>query len=705
MSSGLLGCPPGKESVVTSEPCPTGEIHDGDACVPEGCGVGRWGGLPVGDDTVFVDISSAPGGDGSDAAPLTSIQAAVDLAGERGGGLVAVAAGEYAEAIAMGDGHGGVDLEGRCRELVTLDGSTGEYVPAVELVGETASPAVELGGLTIRAGRHGGLWVQGASVAVHATDLRANIGVGVLAWGGTAAIEDVGVYDTLPDDYGDYGRGIIAQGGGLVSAIGCTVERNTEIGVIASDEGSRIDLVDSLVLDTAPPTHGEGGAGVVVQAGAALTMSGCAVRGNTRGGVVVGQAGSEILLEDSEISDNGSGVSGQYGSQMTVRGCAIEGNAVVGVDVRDPGTSALLETTEVLDTRPDEDGRYGRGVQVAGGAELIATDSTLRGNTEMGIYVVEDDSRATLTRCDVLEARPGAAGDDGLGVWVERGGRLDCEDCLIEGNTNIGVFVANAGTVVSLVDTRVLATRLGRVIGVGAGVLAQDDALFQQEGGEISGTSGVGIGIVSGARAELNSTVLAGNTFAGVVVLRGTVVLVGSEIRDTQPSASAGGGLGVYANGEFGAPTVTLRDSTIGPHPYAAVWLDGTGVYDLDGDILSGSGGVLLQGWPAHGNAVFAHHGVGAWDGTTGLRIANSSFTDAAMVSVVLDGAGAALEGNSWSGNTLDVLQQRCTAGTVPLSDEMLQGVPAWQRCPDGNRLFDDSVHFDTFYLPDVDIE
>ena len=63
------------------EGCATGEVLDGEVCVPEACGVGTWGNLPVDEETVYVRAGDT--GDGTENSPLGSIQVAVDLAGNR----------------------------------------------------------------------------------------------------------------------------------------------------------------------------------------------------------------------------------------------------------------------------------------------------------------------------------------------------------------------------------------------------------------------------------------------------------------------------------------------------------------------------------------------------------------------------------------------------------------------------------------------
>ncbi len=113
---------PGVESQSSCEP---GYNDDGGVCVPEACGTGTWGDLQVDETTVYVDVSAEHGGDGSAETPLWNIQGALDLAGDRGGGLVAVAAGTYAETLELGVDHSGVHLGGRCSDLVVLDASVG----------------------------------------------------------------------------------------------------------------------------------------------------------------------------------------------------------------------------------------------------------------------------------------------------------------------------------------------------------------------------------------------------------------------------------------------------------------------------------------------------------------------------------------------------------------------------------------------------
>jgi len=274
----------GQHSTDPTGTCPTGEVLDGETCVPEACGVGTWGDLPVDGDTVYVAAGGT--GDGTVEQPLGSIQAALDLAGEQGGGLVAVAAGRYLETLSMGKDHDGVTLAGRCRELVTIDGSEGEEVPAVEVVGENGRrPEVQIQGVTVTGGRYVGVWVQEAAVVVDGVDVAENTHSGVVAAEADVVLTGVGVFDTRPDGRGDFGRGIDVEAGATDDAPPGWAEllrRGFGVdGWACPDGGKRMRLrtvgvgspasatiVTGLLPSTGPPAPRRGGDDQGVHAGA-----------------------------------------------------------------------------------------------------------------------------------------------------------------------------------------------------------------------------------------------------------------------------------------------------------------------------------------------------------------------------------------------------------------------------------------------------
>ena len=622
--------------------CGAGEVLDGEVCVPVACGVGKWGNV-VGA-LVYVDVDAAEGGDGSAAAPMRSIQAGLDLAAERDGGVVAVAAGTYLETVAMGDDHRKVTLAGRCLEMVTIDGSEGGEVPAIDVKGITRTPKVGIEGVTVTGGNYAGLSVQHATLAVRASEVRESTGVGVTVADAKVTLAGVGVYGTETDEGGNYGRGIEASNGAVLLVTGCIIEGNTEFGVVAATVGTTVDLVDTEVLDS-------GKSGIGVSGGATLTATRCTLQRNTGWGVALGNAGTTVHLQDTKVLDTspntdvkGNGIEVSDGAMLTATGCTIQGNAEADVMARNVGTTVSLVDTEILDTSPASSDGGGYGIEVSDGAGLTATGCTLQGNSE------------------------------------------------------VGVAAAGAGSIVDLVDTDVLGTRRGRVTGFALGVVAQQDALLKVSDGEISGTEGPGLYAAS-ARLELARVEVKGNQFAGAVVLGGSLTMTASTITDTLPDAEWGGGFGIYASDDFGSPALTLTESTIGRHAYAAIWLDGQGAYDVQRNILSGSQGVDDDGWILHGNAVFAENGVTAWDGASGLRLAGNTFDGAAEIAVLLDGASTELDGNTFTSNGVELWQQRCE-GIVPLPE----GAPGWEICPpDGNLLTAYDLVYTSLYLPEVE--
>ncbi len=986
------GHPPQKPAPDSDTICAEGEVLDGEICVPEACGVGTWGNLPVDGNTMYVNIEASDGGEGSEAAPLTSIQAAVDLAGDRGGGLVAVAAGTYVEVIAMGSGHDGVTMAGRCKEMVTIDASKGDDVPAIEMIGKGKMPEIAVEGVTVTGGTYIGIWVENTTLAVSSSDAMANALVGILALRADVDLDGVGVYGTTQDSHGNYGRGIdaesgtsltatgctiqesqeigvlasevgtkvdlvdtrvlgaaalsegalgrgvVVQDGAALTATGCTVQGNTDVGVFASSTGTSADLVDTQVLDTAPAAAGNSGCAIVVQGGAALTARGCTLRGSSDAGLAALDAGTTVDLVDTEVLDTaanrddtggngirvrdgaaltatgctvqgnlevgvlatgagaavdlvdtrvldtapspngvgGYGVAVQDGAELTAVGCTIQRSTQLGVGAQDVGTTVDLLDTEVLDTSPSPDGTGGGGIGVAAGAAFTATGCTIQGNTEVGVAVmnsgtsvdlvdttifdtspapdgtygrgvnVEDGAALTATRCtlqrnttvgvyatgfgttadlvdtEVLDTSPSPNGNGGAGIQVQDGAALSVSGCTVQGNTNwgafagdagttldlvdtaildtsagadgnsgfglcvadgaalnvmactiqgntragvgvwhpgttaslvdtevlntspspdgrfgrgidvndgaaltatgcrvegsyeIGVIASSAGTTVDLVDTRILETQRGRATGFASGVTAQNDALLRVSRSEISDTAGPGLFLNGGGRAEFDAVQLRRNTFAGVVVLHASAWLTDSTITDTAPDAQWGGGFGVYTIDRFGAPTLYVTDSTIGPHDYAAVWLDGPGSYDIEGNTLSGSAGFAQGSAILHGNAVFAENGVTAWDGATGLMLADNTFSGSTEIGVLLDGSSATLGGNSWSDNGTDVRQQDCDGpdgisgpdesggvdDVIPLNADDLLDVPSALVCPTGNVLTAYDLMFTTLYLP-----
>jgi hypothetical protein len=95
-----------------------------EACHPVVACTGTWGAAPLAANTVYVQ-AGAIGGGGSQAMPFASVQQGIDAA--TNGAVIAIAAGSYAEDVAIGKA---VQLWGACPEQTTIVG-TGTEIAAV----------------------------------------------------------------------------------------------------------------------------------------------------------------------------------------------------------------------------------------------------------------------------------------------------------------------------------------------------------------------------------------------------------------------------------------------------------------------------------------------------------------------------------------------------------------------------------------------
>jgi hypothetical protein len=156
--------------------------------------------------------------------------------------------------------------------------------------------------------------------------------------------------------------------------------------------------------------------------------------------------------------------------------------------------------------------------------------------------------------------------------------------------------------------------------------------------------------VADGALLDCRGCSVNGAVFAGVASLGGQIVLEDSDIAGVVPDEDLDGGLAIVAANEGGPePSAEVSGGTLIGGGLGAVLVEGQGRYRLDDAALSGSGGL----------GVVALDGVGAWDGSSGLRLAGNAFSDCSTA-VLLDGATATLAGNNWPGASPDIRQQSC---------------------------------------------
>ncbi|MBW1871992.1 MAG: right-handed parallel beta-helix repeat-containing protein, partial [Deltaproteobacteria bacterium] len=101
------------------------------------------------------------------------------------------------------------------------------------------------------------------------------LGLAVLGPGSQAELNDVVIIDTRSSDYdGSLGSGIEIVDGAHMSLARVLLQNNSLAGFVAAGSGASCELTDLVVLDTSPQeSNGMFGRGLVVQAGAALTLT------------------------------------------------------------------------------------------------------------------------------------------------------------------------------------------------------------------------------------------------------------------------------------------------------------------------------------------------------------------------------------------------------------------------------------------------
>jgi len=642
-----------------------------DGCVPQECGIGRWGNLEVGGDTVFVDVYASDGGDGSEQAPFTGIQDGLDAAGGDDGGRVAVAAGTYFENIGLTAANRGAHLTGRCRALVVVDGSDGgAYESGITASAGFSSDAEwRISGLTVTGAPYGGITAHSGYLAATTIAVAGNRALGVGAHGRSSQVilTDVEILDTQPLPDGTFGRGIHIQDGARLEVYSSLISGNTEMGISASFEAEVI-LRDVEVRNTQSLPDGSFGRGIEVQEGARMEVYSSLISENTDVGISA-SLDAYAVLQDVEVWSTrslldglgGRGIELRNGARMEARSCRVSGNTHIGFCV-------------------------------SGGARLAAYSCLVSGNTAAGILATDPGTEVVLHDVEVLDTQPGEDGTFGRGIEIQEGARMEARSCRVCGNAEIGIIAIDDGTDIALLDVEVWDTRRVHSMTVAGGVASQDDAELFASDLLVSGTEGPGLCATSRASIHCSGCELPDNTFAGAMAWNGGALdLSDTTISGTRPDANEGGGVGIYAwdrRADTTAPaSLTIDTVTIEDQPFAAVWLDDDGSYSIVDSTLVGGYG-YEEAYPDgtsrifHGDGIVATGGVSTWNGSRGLFLQGNEIRDAYRAGVLLDGSTAELAGNTFTGNSADVIWQDCDGVDEPVG---LNQVPVVDHCPPYN--------------------
>lgn len=559
-----------------------------------------------------------------------------------------------------------------------------------------------------------GLAVQdGATVTVTDSTFQRNgeVGVFVSDAGTVVQLSGSSILDTLASSDGTGGRGLAVEYGASVIVSGSTIQGNREMGASVTSEGSTLELSDSVILDTLPDGAGFGGVGVLVDEGGALTVIRTTLERNTAAGVYARGAGTTAEVIDSSVLDTasqtdgtlGRGIQAEAGATLSATGCSVQRSAEFGAAATGSGTVMDLTDCDVGATAPLTDGSGGPGLGASDGATVRATRCVIHQNTRLGVFASDAGTLLELDATSISDTAPAPDGSGGGGLGLLLGAQATGTGLIIAGSTSFGVLLDGADTSLALSESSVSDTGFGRSLAVALGVVVQEGAVLTLDDSSVSGTAGPGIYVTADGSVDCQGCTLSDNAFAGVLLTNGSLALHASTVNGITSSAEFGGGFGVYASSLLGPPSLLLTESTLGPAPYAALWLDGPGAYDVQGCDLSGGPGVIsggTSGATLHGNAVFAENGVTAWNGDSGLHLADNALHDAHNDAVFLQASTGTLERTTWSGNGTDLRQQSCEG--IPAM-EIPEGATTTAICPTENRLFAYDIDFTTLGLRDIE--
>ncbi len=530
----------------------------------------------------------------------------------------------------------------------------------------------------------------------------------------TVLLTDVQVVDS-----GDVG--IAVMRGARLEADRIEVIGNTAYGVY----GENVDTpgeTSELVLRSARIAGTHGGptslrAGLYGEGAVRIVAQDSVVEDNEVLGVLA-RSGADVTLEGCTVTGTGPndeqrygiGVQATTGSRLRMQDCVVADNREVGISMHDAGTHAEIVDTVVRDTLASLDpataASAGGAIVLGSGATATAERVTIENNSTHGVNVDDAGSVFDITDSTIRGTYQSWRGMYGRGAAAQDGGTLRLLRTTIDENVEIGVIAHGANSVVELTDSVVSGTKRGRTGRIAIGVGTSERGVVRAHGIEVRDTQGPGGYAHFSGTIELTDSIFHGNAFAGLAVLgNGILDVRGGAIHDNAPDPYFGGGLGIAARSGSGTPSVRIDGTDVRPHAYSALWFDGPGTYTVIGAPIAGGTGVSRGPHTLHGNAIVAMNGVVAADGPdlAGLYVESCTLYDAVGPAILLDGSGMTQRDNAWSGNAIDLLQQRC-ASITPLSPSDVADLPRASLCPEGAILTETSLVVPLFVPGDVGV-
>lgn len=448
----------------------------------------------------------------TDATHFRSLYAAA-LA-SRAGDVIAVDSGVYRESAQF---DRSVSVVGRCAEKVIFDG-TGLSTPGLIVLAR-----MNVSGLTLRK----------FNVAI---DLSNGI---VLEDTVIEDSRDVGIYADAPSIQAKVARTVIRNttAVGMQTAFGIDLANGTTMDLVDSEitksegaglivtPGSKVNITTSVIRSSQFDRKGTGGYGVNGQGGDA-TIRGSAFIDNSDTGVRAYKGATfdvqRSVIRGTRAGDlgRGYGLVASTGSTLTAKDVVV--TETVGIGIVSEGSKATVTNAVVRAQRPAPDGDFGDGVYVFNGGSLSLSRVAILDNARSGADVFDAKTEATFEHVLLSDTKALPAGDMGLGIAVAFGAHAKLDATVVANNRHTGIY-AFEGATLDVTKTAVRNTALqGARQPLGHGILATDSRRVVLTDSEVRHSAGIGVAL-AGSSAIISGCTIADNA-VGIHVQDGSTL-------------------------------------------------------------------------------------------------------------------------------------------------------------------------------------
>lgn len=361
-----------------------------------------------------------------------------------------------------------------------------------------------------------------------------NIGLGLLVFGEAASVtmESGIVRDSYPASPNNGGYGIQVEEGAAFEMTSSLIDGNVETGLLVGGADASAIISGSAIRNTAADAAGTTGAGLQVVENARAELSRSLLHGNALAAIqVLGAPGhSRLDIDQSVVRHTQPNQAGMFGwglrfedGELNVESSLFEGNGSVGIALLEEGASGVVSRSVIRGTLPAPPFHAAAGIEVAGGASCLVEACLLMGNSQGGIVVAEPASKAEIRGTLVMDSLPGVDAVDGAGIVVVEGGNARVDWTLLSGNATSGVQSFHHNSSVEVTRSAIVATRPGgswlerdarlQIMPAGDGLLVADGGTAHLSQSSITGSHRCGVYFGDGSGTLEYSVIHANDAF------------------------------------------------------------------------------------------------------------------------------------------------------------------------------------------------